>query len=86
MARHPSPASPSISDLGQALATPNDWRAIVIVMSFVIVTLVGFIIWREFSLVGLRRAIDKMSEAIWLLRLTLVEKEVAERHERGNDV
>lgn len=70
------PQLPSPAELGQALATPNDWRAIMIVQAFVIVSLIGFIIWREFSLVGLRRAIDKMSEAIWLLRLTLVSRGV----------
>lgn len=79
------PAIPSPIELGQALATPNDWRAIVIVMSFVIVSLIGFIVWREFSLVGLRRAIDKVSEALWLLRLTMIEKDAERRHERGND-
>lgn len=64
---------PEISDLGRALATSNDWRAIVIVLSFVILALICFIIWREMSLVGLRKTFDKIAEALWQLRLTLVE-------------
>ena len=65
---------------GQALATLNDWRAIMAVQMFVIVALMGFIVWREFSLVGLRQAIDKMTNAIWQMRLGLI-RDLAEREE-----
>lgn len=81
----PGPKLPSPAELGQALATPNDWRAIVIVMAFVIFSLMGFIVWREFSLVGLRKAIDRVSEALWMLRLTMIEKEAVRRHERDDN-
>jgi hypothetical protein len=64
---------PSVTDLGQALATPNDWRAIVIVMAFVIVSLMGFIVWREITLVRLAKTIDKMTAAMWAWRLALAE-------------
>lgn len=79
------PSIPSPIELGQALATPNDWRAIMLVQSFVIVSLLAFILWRELSLVGLRKAIDKVSEAMWLLRLTLVEQEAERKHEHDDD-
>lgn len=80
----PRPTLPSPIELGQALATPNDWRAIVIVMAFVIFSLMGFIVWRELSLVSLRKSIDKVSEALWLLRLTMIEKDT-QRHERNHE-
>jgi hypothetical protein len=75
-------ALPSVTELGQALATPNDWRAIVIVMAFVIISLMGFIVWREINLVSLRKSIDKVSDALWLLRLTMIEKK--QEHDGGN--
>ena len=70
---------PSISDLGQALATPNDWRAIVIVLAFVILCLMGFIVWRELNLVRLTKTIDKMSAAMWAWRLALAEERAERR-------
>lgn len=86
MQQETNPALPSVRELGQAIATQNDWRAIVIVMAFVILALMGFIAWREFSLVGLRKSIDKISEALWLLRLTLIEtKQGQNGHEREDD-
>lgn len=75
-----APRLPDPVAAGQALATLNDWRAIMAVQMFVIVALMGFIVWREFSLVGLRRAIDKMTSAIWQMRLGLI-RDQAEREE-----
>lgn len=67
---------------GQALATLNDWRAIMAVMMFVIVALIGFIIWREYSLSGLKKAIDKIADAMWALRLSIAEDRVLARENR----
>lgn len=78
-------AQPSIPDpiaAGQALATLNDWRAIMAVMMFVIVALIGFIVWREYSLSGLKKAIDKIADAMWALRLSIAEDRVLAREER----
>lgn len=52
-----------------------------IVQAFIIISLMGFIGWREFSIVSLRKSIDRVSEALWLLRLTLIEKGAKERNE-----
>jgi hypothetical protein len=70
---------------GQALATLNDWRAIMAVQMFVIIALMGFIIWREFSLVGLRKTFDKISDSLWALRLTLIEDRTRHAQERLED-
>lgn len=70
---------PSVQDLGQAIATTNDWRAIVIVMAFVIISLMGFVFWREWQLVRLTRAIDKMAAAMWAWRLALAEERAEKR-------
>lgn len=64
---------------GQALADLNDWRAIMAVLMFVIVALMGFIIWRELSLTRLIKAIDKMSAAMWAWRLALAEDRAERR-------
>lgn len=70
---------PSVTDLGQALATPSDWRAIVIVMAFVIITQTAFIMWRELSLVRLAKTIDKMTAAMWAWRLAMAEDRAERR-------
>ncbi len=76
------PQLPSVVQTGEVLATVNDWRAIMIVMMFIIVALICFIIWREFSLGGLRKAIDKVADALWALKLTMVEERAATAKEQ----
>ncbi len=83
------PTFPDIAETGRVLATSNDWRAILIVAMFLVVTLVVFIIWREFALSGLKKAIDKVADALWALKLTIAEEraaaakeQVAASHER----
>lgn len=78
------PAMPDPIAAGQALATLNDWRAIMAVMMFVIIALILFIVWREISLSGLRRAIDKVSEALWALKLGIAEDRVLSREDRAH--
>lgn len=58
---------------GDTLTKLDPTEQALFVMIFVIVALMGFIAWREFSLVGLRRSIDKLSEALWMLRLSMIE-------------
>ncbi len=79
------PSAPSVERTGEVLATLNDWRAMMVVFMFILVTLVGFIIWREMSLAGLRKAIDKVSDALWALKLTIAEDRVLSREERQRD-
>jgi hypothetical protein len=67
--------------MGNALANVDDFRAIMIVLVFVIVCLMGFIIWREFNLASLVRTLNKMSEAMYALRLTLIEDRILAREE-----
>lgn len=81
---HPA-ATPSIERTGEVLATLNDWRAMMVVFMFILVTLVGFIVWREMSLAGLRKAIDKVSDALWALKLAIAEDRVISREERKHD-
>jgi hypothetical protein len=75
------PPLPDPAAAGEVLATVNDWRAIMVVQMFLIITLIMFIIWREFSLVGLRKAIDRVSDSLWLLRLSLIEDRAKEHDE-----
>jgi hypothetical protein len=63
------------------MASVNDWRAILIVAISLIASLIGFIIWRELNLVRLAKAIDKMTEAIWGVRLALAELRAERRDE-----
>lgn len=79
------PVAPSVERTGEVLATLNDWRAMMVVFMFILVTLVGFIIWREMSLAGLRKAIDKVSDALWALKLTIAEDRLLSREERKRD-
>jgi hypothetical protein len=65
---------PDPGALGRALAENNDWRALMIVLVVVIAMQFAFIVWRELGLVGLRKSIDKVSEALWALRLSLIEE------------
>lgn len=82
----PAPhTAPSVERTGEVLATLNDWRAMMVVFMFILVTLVGFIIWREMSLSGLRKAIDKVSDALWALKLAIAEDRMISRTERTKD-
>lgn len=81
----PRATPPSVERTGEVLATLNDWRAMMVVFMFILVTLVGFIIWREMSLAGLRKAIDKVSDALWALKLAIAEDRVISRNERRQD-
>lgn len=77
------PALPDPTGLGEAIATANvsDFRAIMIVLVFVIVALMAFIIWRELNLASAIRTLNKMTEAIYALRLTLIEDRILAREE-----
>lgn len=75
------PSLPNPNGLGDALANVNDFRAIMIVLVFVIVALMGFIIWRELNLSAAIRTLNKMTEAIYALRLTLIEDRILAREE-----
>lgn len=44
-AEAPSPGSIDVDAIGRALASNNDWRAIAIVLIFVIVALIGLLTW-----------------------------------------
>lgn len=70
----PKPPIVSAEELSRALATSNDWRAILIVAVVVIGMLMGFIAWREWSLSKLAKALDGVTNALWALRLALAEK------------
>jgi hypothetical protein len=67
--------------MGNTLANVDDFRAIMIVLVFVIVALMGFIIWRELNLASAIRTLNKMSEAMYALRLTLIEDRILAREE-----
>ena len=70
-----SPTGPRPTELGNALASVNDWRAICIVLIVVIGMLMGFIVWRELGLSRLAKSMDKVSEALWALRLAIAERQ-----------
>lgn len=67
--------------MGEALANVNDFRAIMLVLIFVIVALMAFIIWRELNLAAAIRTLNKMTEAIYALRLTLIEDRILARED-----
>lgn len=67
--------------MGEALANVNDFRAIMLVLVFVIVALMAFIIWRELNLAAAIRTLNKMTEAIYALRLTLIEDRILARED-----
>lgn len=79
MARAPSLPNPVA--MGDTLASVDDFRAIMIVLVFVIVALMAFIIWREFNLAAAIRTLNKMTEALYSLRLTLIEDRILAREE-----
>jgi len=71
------PAVPSVVETGQVLATVNDWRAMMIVFMFIIATLIGLLVWGGFIMAGLRKAIDKVADSLWALKLALAEDRAA---------
>lgn len=79
MARPPTLPDPIA--FGNALADVNDFRAIMLVLVFVIVALMAFIIWREFNLARVIGTLNKMTEALYALRLTLIEDRILAREE-----
>lgn len=72
-----NPSLPDPVEVGRVLATSNDWRAILVFSMFLFVAQLVFIGWREFGLARLAKAIDKVSDALWSLRLTIVEDRAA---------
>lgn len=75
------PSLPNPVAMGNALAAVDDFRAIMIVLVFVIIALMAFIIWREFNLASAIRTLNKMTEALYALRLTLIEDRILAREE-----
>ncbi len=71
------PQIPSVVQTGEVLATVNDWRAIMIVMMFIIVTLIALLVWGGFIMAGLRKAIDKVADSLWALKLGIAEDRAA---------
>lgn len=74
--------APDPVEVGRVLATSNDWRAILIIAMFVIAALIAFIAWREFSLVGLRKSIDRVADSLWALKLSIAEERMLTREDR----
>ncbi len=74
----------------QALATLNDWRAILAVAMFIIASfatiILAVMIWDRIANAriheGLRVAVDKVADALWALRLTIAEDRVLAREDR----
>jgi hypothetical protein len=62
---------PDPTALSKALAESDDWRAIVIVLIVVIAMQFAFIIWRELNLVRLIKGLDKVSDGLWGIRLSM---------------
>lgn len=65
-----------VGELGRALATSNDWRAIVIVMTVVITLLMGIIFWDRFVLNRLHKSLDRLTAALWALKLQLARMDM----------
>jgi len=78
------PQLPSVVQTGEVLATVNDWRAMMIVFMFIIVTLIGLIVWGGFIMSNLRKAIDKVADSLWALKLALAEDRAAAQRELVN--
>ncbi len=78
------PNLPSVVETGQVLATVNDWRAMMIVFMFIIATLIGLIIWGGFIMSSLRKAIDKVADSLWALKLAIAEDRAAGQRELVN--
>ncbi len=78
------PQLPSVVETGQVLATVNDWRAMMVVFMFIIVTLIALIVWGGFIMSSLRKAIDKVADSLWALKLALAEDRAATQREIVN--
>lgn len=52
------------------------------VFMFMLASLIAFIIWREFSLVGLRKSIDKVADSLWALKLGIAEDRLLTKEDR----
>lgn len=76
------PTLPDPVATGSVLATVNDWRAIMVVFMFIIASLLAFVVWREFSLVGLRKAVDRVADSLWALKLSIAEDRVLSKEDR----
>ena len=86
---HATPALPSVVETGRVLASTNDWRAILIFAMFIFAGLFGLLVWGGIVMSGLGKAMDKVADSLWALKLALAteraasDKEIAEaRHER----
>jgi hypothetical protein len=72
---------PDPNRAGEVLATLDPTQAALFVLVFVIVALMCFIVWRELNLASAIRTLNKMTEAIHALRLTLIEDRILAREE-----
>ena len=52
-----------------------------IVFMFIIATLIGLLIWGGFIMAGLRKAIDKVADSLWALKLALADDRAAGERE-----
>lgn len=71
------PSLPSVADAGELInASGNDWRAILIAVMFLFVSMIVFVVWREILGWKMAKSLDKVSEALVALRIVVAEENV----------
>jgi hypothetical protein len=81
-----TPQLPNVTDAGSLInASGSDWRAFLIAVMFLFVSMIVFVVWREILNWKLAKSLDKVAEALVALRLAVVENaaEARGRHHGG---
>lgn len=68
-------SSPDVIEAGRVLATLNDWRAIMLVLMVMVAVLLSalltIIVWDRVAEARMLKALDKLTAALWAVRLEL---------------
>ncbi len=68
------PKLPSIPDAGAVInASPSDWRAMLIGVSFLFIAMIVFVIWREILSWRLAKSLDGVKDALTALKIVISE-------------